>query len=156
MRALWNTFNPLAAALAIAVALGIWLFVAIDLGSAYRSSRWWTVIRAPFFAFGLYIYFAIAFNLVGSRLSWKHILGLSGWLFLGVLVPGLLANGLILLVMMLGLLVPEVTYLPLNLGATQTTIHVTWVSFLVALSATSALIAISIRNRKTTSRHADA
>jgi hypothetical protein len=156
MRTLWNTFNPLAASLAIAIALGIWLFVAIDLGPAYGSSRWWTVIRVPAFAFGLYIYFAIAFNLAGSKLSRRRILGLLGWLVLGVLAPGFLANGLILLVMTLGILVPHVTHLPLNLGATQTAIHVTWIGFLVALCSIGVLSAISIHSRKATSTLPDA
>lgn len=133
LRALWNTFSRPALLAAVAVAFGTWLFVAVDLGPAYRNSRWWTLVRAPMFAFALYVYLAVAFNIARGQFSWVRIGGLVAWLLVGSLVPYTLAYGLVLLLTVVGLVLPELTYLPIHLGMFQTAIHVTWLGFVVAL-----------------------
>ena len=156
MRTLWNTFSRPAAVLALLITLGVWLYVALDLGIAYRNSRWLTIAHAPFFAFGLYTYLTVAFNIAGAKPSALRFLGLMAWVIVGAIVPYSIAYGFVLLLMYAGFLIPELTYLPLGLGMLETAMHVTWLGFLAAVFYSAWLLWCRRSNRGLSIRSVDA
>ena len=152
MRALWNTFNTHAALLAAALAVMTSVYVGTGLQEGYRYSAWWSaVLHGPMFAFGLYVYLAVAFNLARAVSSWRQVLALAAWLLLGAVFPYLIGYGLVLLLTVLGLAIPELTYLPLGLGTFEVAVHITWLGFLAAL-AISGFMAVQAQRRRTPDR----
>jgi hypothetical protein len=152
MRALWNTFSLPATLLAISLALGAWLYVALDQTSFYGGILWTTVARVPFFAFGLYIYFAIALNLAKSRFKWSRVGVLLLWLIIGLLVPGLLGAGFVLLYAVIGSFFPVLFRIPLQDGMTHHLAHITWLGFVVACISATYVISISYMKSATNDR----
>jgi peptidoglycan/LPS O-acetylase OafA/YrhL len=132
MRTLLNTFNRPAAVLSVAIALAVWLVVAIELGPAYLHSRWQTIIRVPFFSIGLYVYLVVAFNLAREKPSWLRVGALVSWLLVGVVVPYFLPYGFLMLFTLLRIALPDIGSLPLNLGTMQTAIYSASLGFVAA------------------------
>ena len=88
MRALWNTFNTHAAWLAGTLAALASVYVGAGLQMGYRSSAWWSAaLHGPLFAFGLYVYLSVAFNIARTVRTWQQTAGLIAWLILGAVVP---------------------------------------------------------------------
>jgi hypothetical protein len=150
MRSLWNAFSLPATVLAIVVAVGAWLYVAIDQASFYGGLLWSTSARVPFFAFGLYIYFAVALNLAGSRFTWSRVGALLSWLILGLLVPIVLGSGFVLLYAAIGFFFPVLFRVPLQHGMAHHLAHITWLGFVVACLAST--YAVSVSNLKGATR----
>ena len=157
MRALWNTYNGSAALVGVAIAALASIYVSSGYLVGYRYSAWWSAaLHGPMFAVGLYVYLAVAFNTARAARSWKKVLGLVAWLLHGVLVPYSVGYGLVLLLTVLGLVIPELTYLPLGLGTFEVAVHITWLGFLSALVGSGFLVVQRLRGRVYERERADA
>ncbi len=147
MRALWNTFNTHAAWLAAALTVTASVYVGTGLPAGYRYSAWWSAsLHGPMFAFGLYVYLAVAFNIASTVSNWWKASVLAAWVLLGSVIPYFIGYGLVLVLTVLGLAIPELTYLPLGLGTFDVGIHVTWLGFLAALAISSFFAVQSLRS----------
>jgi hypothetical protein len=147
MRALWNTFSPLATVLAIVVAFGAWLYVSIDQASFYGGILWSTIARVPLLAFGLYVYLAIALNLAGSRFRWSGAGFLISWLFLGLLAPVALGGGLVLCYGAIGWFIPSLFIVKMQHGFAEHLAHTVWIGFAVACITSAYLASRSFLKR---------
>jgi len=157
VRALWNTYNTNAALVGTAIAALASIYVSSGLLTGYKQSAWWSAaLHGPMFAFGLYVYLAVAFNTARTARSWKRVLGLGAWLLFGVLVPYTIGYGLVLLLTVMGLVIPELTFLPLGLGTFDAAVHISWLGFLAALVGSGFLIVQSVRGRTLEPERADA
>ncbi len=157
MRSLWNMFNLHAAWVATALAVVASVYVSTGLQAGYRSSAWWSAaLHGPMFAFGLYVYLAVAFNTARAVSNWRQALALAAWLLLGAFIPQLIGYGFVLLLTVLGLAIPELTYLPLGLGTFEVAVHVTWLGFLFAIAISGLLAYHSLQSRTPTRGLTDA
>jgi hypothetical protein len=148
MRALWNTFSPPATVLAIAVAFGAWLYVSIEQASFYGGILWSTIARLPFFAFGLYVYFAVALNLAVSRFRWPSVGFLISWLIVGLLAPVVLGGGLVLFYGAIGWFIPTLFIVKMEHGLTEHLAHTVWLGFSVACLSSTYLVSRSFLRRR--------
>lgn len=148
MRALWNTFSPPAAVLALVVAIASWLYVAIDQASFYGGIIWGTIARLPFFAFGLYVYFAVALHLAGSRFRWARVGQLVSWLVVGLLAPAVLGGGLVLAYGAVGWFIPTLFIVKIELGLAEHLAHAIWRGFAVACLSSTYFVSRSFLNKR--------
>ena len=148
MRVLWNTFSPQATVLALVVAFGTWLYVSVDQASLYGDILWSTIARLPFFAFGLYVYFAVALNLAESRFRWARVGLLISWLIVGLLAPVVLGGGLVLTYGVVGWFFPTLFIVKMEQGLAEHLAHTIWLGFAVACLSSTYLVSRAFLRRR--------